>query len=100
MRYVEVESGVVVNAVLADEETATERGWIAHDRAGPGWTYDGKTFSPPPEDPTPVPSVDHVERLFSDPAIDALIRAIDDGDIPTGQALGRDEIKKRVRDKM
>ena len=48
MRHAIVESGTVVNVVLAEPDIAAEHGWIAApDHVGPGWTYDGTTFAPP-----------------------------------------------------
>lgn len=48
MRYAIIESGVVVNAVLAEPEFAAEHGWVElPDGAGIGWTYDGESFAPP-----------------------------------------------------
>jgi hypothetical protein len=46
MRFAIIENGVVSNVVLADE--ALESNWVETDQAGPGWLYDGSTFSPPP----------------------------------------------------
>jgi hypothetical protein len=46
MKFAIIENGVVSNVVLADE--ALESNWVETDQAGPGWLYDGSTFSPPP----------------------------------------------------
>jgi hypothetical protein len=49
MRHAIVQSGVVVNVVLAEPEFAAEHDWIAApDEVSTGWLYDGSTFSPPP----------------------------------------------------
>lgn len=47
--YGVIADGVVVNAVLAEEDFATEQGWVLlPDGVGPTWLYDGSTFSAPP----------------------------------------------------
>lgn len=44
-----VESGVVVEAYLVWEITPNLEAWItAPTEVGPGWLYDGSTFTPPP----------------------------------------------------
>lgn len=46
--YGVIESGVVVNAVLAEEDFAAEQGWVLlPEGVGPTWLYDGSTFSAP-----------------------------------------------------
>lgn len=49
MRYALIENGVVVNVAEGDADwVASAPGtWIAAETAGPGWTYDGATFSEP-----------------------------------------------------
>jgi hypothetical protein len=56
-RYGIIENGVVVNTTVAELEFAVSQGWVPiPDGVGPGWLYDGTTFSPPPEPPpAPVP---------------------------------------------
>lgn len=45
-----VEDGVVTEAYLVWEITPNLEDWItAPVEVGPGWLYDGQTFSPPPE---------------------------------------------------
>jgi hypothetical protein len=45
-----VESGIVVQAFLVWEVTPNLETWItAPIEVGPGWLYDGVTFSPPVE---------------------------------------------------
>lgn len=44
MRYAIVENGVVSNVVVADAPMG--RNWVKTDEAGPGWLYDGSTFTP------------------------------------------------------
>lgn len=47
--YGVIEGGVVVNAVLAEEDFAAEQGWVLlPEGVGPTWLYDGSTFSAPP----------------------------------------------------
>jgi hypothetical protein len=46
--YGVIEDGVVVNAVLAEADFATEQGWVLlPEGVGPLWLYDGSTFSAP-----------------------------------------------------
>jgi len=41
--------GLVENVIIAEADFAIEgRTLVPTDEAGPGWTYDGATFSPPP----------------------------------------------------
>lgn len=49
MRIALVRNGVVENVIEADPDFAPEDGAeaIPANTAGPDWTYDGKTFSPP-----------------------------------------------------
>lgn len=43
-----IESGVIVNAVLADDAFASSQGWQPMPPgAGIGWTFDGSTWAPP-----------------------------------------------------
>ena len=45
-----IEDGVVVEAYLVWEIPEHLSSWeTAPVEAGPGWLYDGQTFSPPPE---------------------------------------------------
>jgi hypothetical protein len=46
--YGVIEGGVVVNAVLAEEDFALEQGWVLlPEGVGPTWLYNGSTFSEP-----------------------------------------------------
>ena len=46
--YGVIADGVVVNAVLAEEDFAAEQGWVLlPEGVGPTWLYDGLTFSAP-----------------------------------------------------
>ena len=48
MRHAIIESGVVTNVALADEQFAAEQGWTAApDDVGPGWLYADGVFTPP-----------------------------------------------------
>ena len=50
MRAAIIESGIVVNITLADQDMITKEGWITLSDDSPvarGWIYDGKKFSPP-----------------------------------------------------
>lgn len=46
-RFAIIESGTVVNVVLADAQLAAENGWVACPDAGPGWTYADGVFTAP-----------------------------------------------------
>ena len=60
-----VESGVVVNCIVADEWPGGVRIEHLDPRPGIGWAYDGQAFTappaPPPEPETPRPR--HITRL-------------------------------------
>lgn len=56
MRYAIIENGVVVNVVIAEADYAAEQGWIECPTAGPGWKYDGSTFTEPDPIPAPEPA--------------------------------------------
>jgi len=81
-RYAIIEDGLVTNVALADAEFAAEQGWLAApDDVGPGWSYDGKTFTKP--DPTPEPEHEATDVRaalralgLTDEQIDALASAV------------------------
>lgn len=54
-RYAIIENGIVANVVMADAELAAQNGWIECPNAGPGWLYDGQTFTAPPPTAAPIP---------------------------------------------
>lgn len=64
MRWALVENGKVVNVVVADGDYQAPTGVTAVDatdsRVGPGWTYDGNAFAPPPE-PEPTPTLEEAQ---------------------------------------
>jgi len=55
MNYAMIENGVVFNVAVWDGETAWEPGCevvdITDTYVGPGWLWDGKKFTAPPEVP-------------------------------------------------
>lgn len=69
MRLAQVVSGVVVNVIEVDPSGVPDwaEGWPVAETAGPGWTFDGDTFSPPDPPPPVVP--DEVKKL-------ALVKAL------------------------
>jgi len=54
MKYAHITDGTVTNVILWDGETDLglngELVNVDEITCGPGWTYDGTTFTPPPED--------------------------------------------------
>jgi hypothetical protein len=80
MRHAIIESGVVTNVVLADEQFAAEQGWTAApDNVGPGWLYvDGVFSAPPAPPPPPEPSKPTKEELLAQlQALQAQIMALE-----------------------
>ncbi len=59
MRFALIDSGLVANVVEQDSTPTIPGTWVACGNAGPGWAYDGDTFTPPPLPPAPpvVPTV-------------------------------------------
>lgn len=55
-RFAIIENGKVVNVAEADAEFAAANGWIDAGPAGPGWNYDGATFTEPDPVPTATPA--------------------------------------------
>lgn len=56
MRYAIINDGVVENVILAQPGfTLPGKTLVPTDTAGPGWTWDGTTFSPPEPPPPPAP---------------------------------------------
>jgi hypothetical protein len=54
MRYALIQGGTVANVVEQDFPPVIEGQWLPCGNAGPGWLYDGSTFSPPPP---PLPNI-------------------------------------------
>lgn len=79
MRYAIIENGVVVNVVVADVEFASQQGWIECPEAGPGWLYDGQTFTapPPPPAPEPAPAPTKEQLMAELAALTAKIQALE-----------------------
>lgn len=79
-KYAIIENGTVVNAVLAETEYASARGWVElPEDAGVGWSYiDGEfvDLRPAPE-PTPPPPPPTKEELLAQlQALQAQITAL------------------------
>lgn len=56
MRFAVIQAGSVINVIEADADFTLEGfDLVASDIAGPGWSYDGVDFHPPPPEPAPVP---------------------------------------------
>lgn len=47
MRWALIASGQVANVVEQDSTPPIPGTWVACGNAGPGWAYDGETFTPP-----------------------------------------------------
>jgi hypothetical protein len=49
MRIAIIENGVVLNAIIVDQDYVVDGGLeaVESDVAGPGWLFDGQTFTPP-----------------------------------------------------
>ena len=55
MNFAVIESGVVVNVVLAEPEFAAQQGWVAlPENVWIGWQFDGNDWTPPAS-PTKTP---------------------------------------------
>jgi len=48
MRWALIQSGYVANVVEQDDQPQIAGQWVACGAAGPGWSYDGSDFAPPP----------------------------------------------------
>jgi len=76
-RYAIIENGLVTNVVLADAEFAAEQGWIECPTAGPGWKYDGTTFTEPDPVAASEPVAPTKEELLAQlQALQAQIQAL------------------------
>ena len=76
-RYAIIESGTVVNVVVADAQIAAENGWIDCPVGGPGWTYaDGVFTAPVVVEPTPAPAPTKEDLLAELQALTAKINAL------------------------
>lgn len=60
MRLAQVENGLVINVIEAAERPDWAADWPEAAVAGPGWTWDGEAFAPPPP---PAPVVPETIRL-------------------------------------
>ncbi|SHL97053.1 hypothetical protein SAMN05444389_102426 [Paracoccus solventivorans] len=51
MRLAQIEDGIIVNVIEVDPAAMPDwaSDWPKVDQAGPGWTFDGADFIPPPE---------------------------------------------------
>lgn len=56
MRLAQIEGGIVINVIEADARPDWAADWPEADAAGPGWGFDGTTFTPPA-----IPPVDLAE---------------------------------------
>jgi hypothetical protein len=77
MRYAIIENGLVTNVVVADAELASQNGWVECPTAGPGWKYDGTTFTEPDPVVASEPVAPTKEQLLAQlQAIQAQIQAL------------------------
>ena len=77
MKYAIIENGVVANVVLADAEFAAEQGWVPCEQAGPGWKYDGATFTEPDPVPATETTLTKDQLLVQLQALQAQIQALE-----------------------
>lgn len=58
MKYALIKDGRVINVILVDDLDAyrVPKGCtlVQSDAAGPGWAYDGETFTAPPRPDEPI----------------------------------------------
>ena len=49
MRLAEIQDGIVINVIVADDDNIPEwcADWPECPDGGPGWSWDGTTFLPP-----------------------------------------------------
>lgn len=73
MRYALIQSGIVANVVEQESLPTIPGQWVACGNAGPGWTWNGVTFTDPNAPVAPV------IPAWSDPALDARYHHIDVG---------------------
>ena len=56
-RYAQITNGIVTNVIESETDPdGINGGWVACDNAGPGYTYDGSTFTAP----AAVPVLRHI----------------------------------------
>ena len=74
------ERGVVVNVILAGDDFKPPDGLTMRDadRAGPGWTWDGKEFHPPEPEPDPESTERElaIQEAIKDEPADSPIRLL------------------------
>lgn len=70
MRWALIQGNKVANVVEQAEQPKVAGQWVACGTAGPGWSYDGSSFAPPPAPPVP-PSVAVVEMAQAREALHA-----------------------------
>ena len=76
-RFAIIESGTVVNVVVADAQIAAENGWIDCPVGGPGWTYADGVFTAPVIVAPTAPPVPTKEQLLAElQALTAKINAL------------------------
>ena len=69
MKKAEISNGIVINVILVDPQNIPDwcASWPETEEAGPGWLYDGSTFSPPPPVvPTKSARVAELKQLLAD----------------------------------
>lgn len=79
MKYAIIENGVVTNVVVAEADYAAQQGWIECNAIGPGWKYDGSTFTEPDPIPAPeaAPAPTKEELMAQLAALSAQIQALE-----------------------
>lgn len=56
MRLAQIENGIVINVIEANERPDWAVDWPEAGEAAPGWSFADGAFSPPPPDPVAVPA--------------------------------------------
>lgn len=102
MNYAIIKNGVVQNVVLANaiEDIHLEAGELAvqDDTVGPGWRFDGATFTRPPEASRPVPETITDRQFFQQLALqgeitqDEALAAVATGTMPATLAALIDKL--------
>jgi hypothetical protein len=76
MRAHQIENGVVVNTIIVDSLDFMPN-LVEATEGGPGWKYDGTTFTEPEPEPTPAPAPTKEQLMAQLAALSAQIQALE-----------------------